>query len=228
MDVEIAAPNLRQAVGSNLQELLAQAHIVTGSMQTSLIASIEDDAVVLRGEFIVSGISGPFDHFSIEIHFPDGYPDTEPKVFETGGRIARIADRHIYESSGRCCTCVWEEWLSRNSAPTLFDFLCGPVNDFLVSQCYFEAHGTWPYGDRSHGNLGVFEAACDLLGIEPNVEVSLRMLMYLAGDHLKGHMPCPCGNGKRFRDCHRNSLNETAKRITPKLARRLLLRMRPT
>lgn len=232
--VSVCEVNDGKAISGNSLAIFDEAKAFTATHQCDLVATLEEQDVVLRGAFIVTGPSGPFDHFSIEARFSPDFPNDEPKIFEIGGRIPKLADRHVYESSGRCCICVWEEWLVRNRIRTLEGFMRGPANDYFVSQRHFELHNSWPYGERSHGEIGVFEAACELLNIEPNADVALNiracigLLVFVqAGKPLKGHNPCPCGNGMKFRDCHRDKLNAIAENLTPDLAMRLLGRMTP-
>lgn len=215
-----------------LHELLSLAQDFVATRQNDLVATIEGDEVLLRGAFIVTGAGGPFDAYHIEARFSESFPRSEPKVFETAGRVPRLADRHVYETSGRCCTCVWEEWLSSEPPHTLEAFMQGPVNDYFVSQTHFEKTGEWPYGERSHGRLGVFEACCDLLGIkrdvfEQDIRTCIGLMFYMAEPNLKGHRPCPCGSGGKFRSCHRDRLNDLSNRVSPEMAKQLLIRMKP-
>lgn len=198
---------------ARLEKLLIEAQNYVASRQLDLRGDLIGNEVVMSGHFIVTGDSGPFDSFQIEASFTAGFPYVEPKVFETGGRIPKIADRHIYEGSGRCCTGVWEEAVLNPAVQSLAGFMDVLVNDFFVSQTYYEANERWPYGDRSHGGLGVFEACCDLLGIEREPRACVDMMAYLAGLPWKGHRPCMCGSGSRFRNCHRHHLDQVSQRV---------------
>lgn len=223
----VAAPEV-----SALDDLFLQAQAYVANLQGDLKATVDAGEVLLSGAFIASGGGNAIDAYWIEARFSDSFPSAEPKVFEVGGRVPRIADRHVYESSGRCCTCVWEEWILGEPPHTLESFMQGPVNDYFVSQLHFEQTGIWPYGERSHGSVGVFEACCDLLGItrdvfEHDIRTCINLLFYLAEPGLKGHRPCPCGSGDKFRSCHRTDLENLARRVTPSMAKQLLQLMNP-
>jgi len=206
-----AAPVDRER--ERLEALLIEAQVYVSTRQLDLKAELFGNEVVMSGHFIVAGASGPFDNFQIEAKFSAGFPFAEPRVFETGGRIPRIVDRHIYEGSGRCCTGVWEEAFLNPAVRSVAGFMDILVNDYFVSQTYYETNERWPYGDRSHGKLGVVEACCDLLGIEQEPRVCLDMMAYLAGLPWKGHRSCMCGSGTRFRHCHRHHLEHVSSRI---------------
>jgi hypothetical protein len=58
-----------------------------------------------------------------------------------------------------------------------------------------------PFGDLSHGVLGIIEYYTDLFGTADNV-VALSLLKILAEDNYRGHHKCPCGSGRMLRKCH--------------------------
>lgn len=196
-----------------LEKLLVEAQAYVTNRQLDMHAALVGKEVIIDGHFIVSGVDGPFDSFQIEVRFRPEFPLSEPAVFETGGRIPKIPDRHVFDGSERCCTGVWEEAYLKPAVHSVAGFMVTMVNDYLVSQTYFEVNGSWPYGDRSHGKLGVIEACCDLIGIDHDPKLCIDMMFYLAGLPCKGHRPCMCGSGKRFRNCHRPHLADVSRRV---------------
>ena len=144
--------------------------------QPELTITTSDDCIVLTGKLIVSGPKGPFDSYEILVGVPPAFPWQEPAVFETGDRVPRTADRHVFESHGNCCLGVWEEWLLRSRDHSASAFLQGPLHDYFLSQSWYEAKGEWPFGDRSHGALGVLEAFCEILGVALSHELALSLI----------------------------------------------------
>ena len=71
---------------------------------------VEGSYVVFEKD-VVAAPSGPITAFDIRMELPVDFPRLEPKVFETGGRIPRKADRHV-NHEGDCCVTVWEHWLA--------------------------------------------------------------------------------------------------------------------
>ena len=109
-----------------------------------------------------------------------------PKVFETGGRIKRIAeeigkplvDLHIYPRDNSCCLgiCV-------NSDITLYDFIVRKVYPYFVWQAYFDKYKKPPpCGEYSH----------DFKGIEEY----LKNLKEIGRNDL-----CICGSGEKYKRC---------------------------
>ncbi|MAC78367.1 MAG: hypothetical protein CML66_09910 [Rhodobacteraceae bacterium] len=189
--------------------------------QPELTVSRTDSLIILEGLFVVSGPAGPFDSYQIMAGITRGFPGEEPVVFEEGGRIPRIADRHVFPDHGNCCLGVWEEWLLTARDHQFETFLTGPMHDYFVSQTYYEVHGEWPFGERSHGRRGVLEAYSDLLGITSDEKAIADYLWQLSRKTIKGHALCPCGSGRRLRNCHRDDLEHLRQKIPPVMAKRM-------
>lgn len=174
---------------------------------------------------MLSGPQGPFDSYQIRAAVPALFPWDEPRVIETGNRIPKVADRHVFPECGYCCLCVWEEWLLTAPDHTFATFLTGVMHDYFVSQSYFEARGEWPFGQRWHGVAGVLESFAEILGVENNATIVIEHLRLLSMNNLKGHHLCPCGSGRRLRQCHRDKVDKLKKRIPSVIASRMLNRV---
>jgi hypothetical protein len=188
----------------------------------------EDGTVFLRGTFPV-GIDGRIlDRYQIELEFPPDFPLRLPLVREMGGRIPRIADRHVHEKTGNACLAVDEDWMVRiGHEPTVLEFLDGPVRNFFIGQSLVDAGESWPSGERPHGYPGLLEAYGEWFGTQEENEIA-RYLEYLSKGRIKGHWNCPCGSGKKLRQCHVDEIRELQQRIPPTLARQALERLRNT
>lgn len=209
-----------------LQDLLAEFSLAVTKHQPELSVRVDKNFVLLEGKLVVYSPQGPFDCYDTLIGIPSGFPLENPVVFETGGRIPKEADRHVFEDHGNCCLGVWEEWLLRTEDPSAAAFLAGPLHDYFLSQSWYEAKGDWPFGDRSHGRLGVLEAYSDLLEIELSLSQARSYLSLLAKAAVKGHYECPCGSGLRLRHCHRDKVEGLSDWILPDMAKRMLRRLR--
>lgn len=182
--------------------------------------------IAVEGSFVLFSSDGPFDQWQTRIEIDSRYPRIEPVVFETGDRIPRHIDRHVYPSNGACCTGVWEHWLASAPDLSIRGFLVGPVHEFFLSQWWFERNGKWRFGDWSHGAPGLIVAYAETMGVSSDARVVLAYLELLAQEWPKGHWLCPCGSGVQLRRCHAEQLNEMHSRIPPRLARQMLHRLR--
>lgn len=167
---------------------------------------------------------GPITSFQIKVITNRRFPTCEPKVFETGGRIPRTAERHI-NPDGDCCVTVWEEWLTNSDDTSFAAFLVGPLREYFLGQYWFEKTGKWPFGERSHGEKGLIEAFADALGVPNQKGEVIYHLRLLSQDWPTGHWACPCGSGRLLRHCHSANLLALHERIPPRMAKRMLRRL---
>lgn len=201
--------------------LLEEIDRAVAAHQPELVVSTTDALILLEGRFVVSGPSGPFDFYEVRVGVGPEYLSHEPFVFETGGRIPKDIDRHIFPRHGDYCLGVWEEWLLTSPDHHFRTFLTGPMHDYFLSQSHFEATGEWPFGERSHGKQGILESYADVLQLPCNEGLVANYLNVLSRNHLKGHVTCPCGSRQKLRNCHRAELEYLRERIPVLMAKRM-------
>lgn len=180
----------------------------------------EDGAWFIRGSFPVMVDGVTIDYYLIEFLLED-YPRSIPILKELGGRIPVEADRHVF-TNGYCCPFLRDErWKYWPSGSDITDFLRGPVNDYFAGQTYYKLRGTYPFGQRGHGKLGIIEYYSEELGTADEAVIK-KCLEYLSKDRPKGHWLCFCGSGKRMRHCHFDKMIELHEKIDPRTAERSL------
>ena len=144
------------------------------------------------------------DVYQIEIH-PGNYPNRFPRVCETGGRIPRNIDWHIYESTGHCCLKVpQEEILICNNGISLSEFLKSQVIPYFFNQTFRYSNGYF-LNERSHDVKGILEFYFEILKTKNpnNVLITLR---YIINNTEPNRVAiCFCDSGEKYRKCHRNS-----------------------
>jgi len=157
--------------------------------------------LVIRGSIRIEHGGADLDWFQVEIDLAPLQQSCLPRVKEIGGRIPRIANRHMNDD-GSCCVCLPEDYFLRN--PGSFDmiaFLDGPVRTYFIAQALVERGDPWPHGEWGHGAIGYEEWFREFLdSLTP--DVFRAYLETLSRKKTKGHHPCPCGSGRRLRDCH--------------------------
>ena len=204
--------------------LVAAVETATKEHQPYLEISACEPVTIVEGIFVLSGPEGPFDQFEVRIEVGPKYPSSEPRVFETAGRIPRTIERHVYDD-GSCCLVVWEQWLAVAKDTSFSSFLEGPLKQFLLSQVIFEQTKKWRFGERPHGTAGMIEAYAEILGVKPKKTEILSRLELLAHPWPKGHWLCPCGSGRIIRKCPREELWSLHQRIPPGLAKQMLRKL---
>lgn len=182
-----------------------------------LRVSLSEGRLSVAGTFPVQHAGSALDFFRIRVEVPESFPLDLPVVFETEGRIPWTANRHV-ESCGKACLFVPDErWKYFPESGTLLEFLRGPVHAFFLSQHVFEKTGAWPFGARSHGVEGIAEAYAEELG-SADLDLVCRYLDVLRKPEVKGHWPCPCGSGRKLRDCHQDQVQALRAKISPRVA----------
>mgnify|MGYP003381933875 CR=1 FL=1 len=173
------------------------------------------------GRLTIADQKGELGSFDIRIAIPDQYPDTLPLVFETSKRIPRISRRHIYPDGSCCVGTELDLWVSQDETTSLADFAESVVVPYFVGQLLVEEGAPWPQGERAHGRDGIWQSLLILTQTHSR-GVALRILRLLENPKPPGQSPCPCGNGKRLRDCCSVKIRKLQESVTPKRASKLL------
>lgn len=149
-----------------------------------------------------------------------------PTVMEVGGRIPRIADRHVNEQDGSACLYLPEDLAVRCREPfDLVSFLEGPVRSYFLGQAGVELGVPFPLGEWGHGADGLREMVQSLIGLD-DVEVCMRFLELLGSKVIKTHWQCPCRSGSELRRCHIEVVLSLRSRMRLSTRRFLLQRAR--
>lgn len=148
------------------------------------------------------------DQFEIEaIIYPD-FPRSIPIVKEIGGKVRCIGFEHIYPDRVLCLEIDTRMLISLDKNPSVLFFFEEYVSSYFFSYLYYRKRRSFPFGERSHGDKGTLEFYCELFDVS-DLNVAMGLLHFLTRDTpVKGHHHCPCNSGKRYRDCHRNKINE--------------------
>ncbi len=138
------------------------------------------------------------DDYDVEISIPRDYPFVPPTARETGDRIPKE-----YHHSGLdlCLETPGEVIRIFKENPTLLGFVEKCLIPYLYRFSFISMYHKLPYGDRSHGWLGLYEYYQELFQIKEKKAV-LGLLKVLAENKVNGHMKCPCGSKRRLRRCH--------------------------
>lgn len=144
------------------------------------------------------------DSYEIEIIISDFYPIKIPVVKEVGRRILSKFE-HIYSDRSLCLATEANIHIELNPNYDLLDFIDKFVIPYFFSYSYFEKYKVVPFGERSHGVDGIIEFYKDCFNVE-SYRAVLQLLEYTCNKRYRGHDLCPCGSGKRIRNCHKNSV----------------------
>ncbi len=205
--------------------ILVQSHLLEGTLE--LHASFNDHVIT--------------DEFLIRITASAEYPGRMPTMREIGERTQsiaskyRITDFRKLHRSGDEAACLCVKQMERKKFPPgsdLFVFVENLVVPYLYGLSYYDATGRWPWGEYTHGALGLLEFYGDdgieqtregieevalLIRRETNWKEYHKQIRKPSGDRM-----CLCGSMRSFKTCHRRAWEGTL-RLNSEL-RRLRLR----
>lgn len=196
-------------------------HTLEGSLSFQMLHLNGTHYVRPASDFVAANSSKGIylcDTYQIKIEF---HADLNfPLVYETAGRIAAVAardgkitaDLHIYNDTGALCLASAMEleraFYDGFSLPVLLDEFVVP---YLFAQSYYATHGVWLWGELDHGYKGLLQWLGRLNDYDDeDISATYRTLMAQADaeqakkllqERCRGHKPCPCGSGRKNRDC---------------------------
>ena len=155
------------------------------------------------------------DDYDIEIIIPDDYPDNPPMVKETGNRIPRDKDNHVYPTSGTLClgapVAVRMTFAQQRN---LLWFVKEQVVRFLFSHSYKRDYGVMPFGELRHDSEGILDYYKELFAVKDNI-AALEFLRILSSERYDDYANCPCGSGLKIKKCHYRILKKARKQQRP-------------
>ncbi len=136
------------------------------------------------------------DSFEIKIKLIDS---GIPEVFDICKRI-KMSYGHIYNNSKLClATDLEQELYLRNHS--IYEWIDEYVIKYFISYIFYQKYKVFPFEDHSHGEKGILEFLREFWNVE-NDYIAKKILEYICTKPYRGHNSCPCGSGKRLRNCH--------------------------
>lgn len=174
------------------------------------------ESVVVHGSYELQiPDSEDSEQFGIVLVLPDNYPKSPPMLFCNDPRLPiDELDRHILTYGQACLGIGADIGMRWPAGSTTADFLKDLVAPFLIWQAYYEVFGEPPpWGERKHFGPGILQFYKELLGETEDVTLINFIRLLARKNTPKGHEWCPCGSGKRLRNCHKNLVLETRQRL---------------
>lgn len=140
-----------------------------------------------------------------------------PAVYIAETQVPRHVDRHINVKDGTACLCGPSEEMTLLAEGLSFQqFIEKLVTPFLYGQLFYDKYARWPWPERAHGAIGLFEEylsegkrehlsfLLEKLQLDNTAWQSIRKEL-ARRKTMKGHRPCICRSGKQIRKCHPNA-----------------------
>lgn len=128
-----------------------------------------------------------------------------PKVWELSNKV-RNNYQHLYEDRRLCLATDIEQRLYLKKH-TVIEWIKEYVEKYFVSYIYYKKYGVYPFGEHSHGEKGTYEFIKMHYKMD-NLNDAKSIYEYICTKKYRGHLDCPCGSGKKLRNCHGNIILE--------------------
>ena len=122
-----------------------------------------------------------------------------PKVWEVSNKI-RKSYEHIYDDRSLCLATDLEQELYLKTH-TIVEWIREYVEKYFVSYIYYKRYGVFSFGEHSHGKKGIYEFIKIHYKMNNLIEAK-KIYEYVCTKKYRGHLDCPCGSGKKIRNCH--------------------------
>jgi len=129
-----------------------------------------------------------------------------PYVIDTG-HVIKSSYPHQYESSILCLETDSRIRIHFVNGFNLVEWMDRYVETYFFSYEYWLRFGVFPFGDRTHGVQGILESYMDIFEVN-SIHSAYYLMSYIAKSSYRGHLPCPCGSGRRIRDCHGDKIEK--------------------
>lgn len=162
--------------------------------------------IILTGEILVNRTASSYTLYKtyhIEVHIPFE-SDKLPYVFDIGNAIDSNYN-HQYKDGPLCLETDFAIRIRFVDGLNLVSWMQEFVEPYFFSYEYYQRFGCFPFGERSHGIEGILQSFGDVFQETDNIKVC-KILMFIYSDRYRGHLPCPCGSGKKMRACHGDSI----------------------
>ncbi len=165
--------------------------------------STVDNKIKIEGELFIKEIN---DSYSIEILFPDDYPNILPIVREVSNDIPQTENRHI-NGDGSCCLCIpqLEKYYFPNNS-NIKQFLENLVIPFFANQAYFDIYGKWLTGEYNHGHRGIYDFYSEYFNVL-DINIIVRFIKLTLSSNININKKCLCNSNRPIKKCHLFKIN---------------------
>ncbi|MNW45703.1 hypothetical protein D3C74_229750 [compost metagenome] len=150
--------------------------------------------------------------YEVEIEISGNYPVSPPIARELAGDIPETF--HTFLDGTLCLGAPLAIKEKFSTDPTLVGFVENLLVPYLYSFKCLSHKGELPFGELEHNAEGILNYYMDLFHVTEPI-IALRFLYLLANEKVRGHLPCPCGEGAIIRKCHAPILKRIQEYQTP-------------
>jgi SEC-C motif len=180
------------------------------AIKTYPTLKIEKEGLIylLVGQFNLYYPDGELlEEFNVKIKFYN-FPFVLPNVWETGGKIERIADRHVNTADHSLCLVVEPDAiLICKRGINAIRFLDEILRPHLAMQAHFFYEGKYPVGEFKHGFEGIIERLKEMVNSN-NIDFIAQSIKFALSYRLSRNQFCYCNSGKKYKNCHLQAIEK--------------------
>ncbi len=166
---------------------------------------VRDDGTALaEGAVVLDAGAGTTTEVEISMRFDQLYPGAPPAVYDRAKRWRPSVDRHMYPDHRFCLALPGVDRIDV-STPDQFAVFLDRLAIYLSFQLIFDASGRWPGKAWRHGHAAYAQHVVETLRIESS-ELFERLWPHVTGTPASRNQPCPCGAGRKFKNCHESAV----------------------
>jgi len=173
------------------------------------------DEVQLQGEFAFTAEYEESlvieDCYELTITVSRWYPHDLPTVKETGGRIPRDQDYHMFQNGSLCLGSPLRLHNIAVSTPELTVYAKAAIVPYLCAISHWEETDEWfLFGELEHGAPGLLNDYANILNLDDPAGVTEALRLLGMKRRKANKCLCPCGCGDRLGVCR---YNETIRKL---------------
>lgn len=183
---------------SGMQQVSNLLHLYDGLR----IISMDEKQILLAGPVLIDRIARGY-RLCKEYQIKIGIPlcsDELPYVIDDGNHIdSNYPHRYI---NGKLCLETDTAIRLRFVDGFMLDiWMSEYVETYFFSYEFYQRYGEYPFGEREHGYEGILQTYSDVFHEMDSIK-TIKIMKSISTQDYRGHVPCPCGSGKRLRACH--------------------------
>lgn len=177
--------------------------------QPKLILSEDEEKLILKGQYHYDVIYEGTRYINakdIVIHIYKNFPQSDIKLF-----VKDIPSdmEHVNLDGSICLAALTEIRSFLRLNPTVLEFINKFFHSFFFSLEWFERYKQYPFGERSHGRIGMLEYYLEKW--DADEELFQKLARMLIKRKYRGHLECLCKSGLKIRKCHGKYLKNIIK-----------------
>ncbi|HDM9223968.1 TPA: SEC-C domain-containing protein, partial [Listeria innocua] len=144
--------------------------------------------------------------YRLRIDIPKNYPLNLPQVFEYEEKQINNFPHINSDSNGTFCLGTDLDIRRKLKPDYSLSKYISLIAEFLGIYEYYKKYNVFPYGDRSHGKMGILETYKEIFNVTTSQQVTSLMQITKLKNGSR-NKKCPCNSGMKFKDCHWNIMN---------------------